>query len=185
MIALICAAIEDPDDREFMTQFYLEYERLMYATARKNLSDPESVKDIVQESVLKLIHKVSFLRQQEECIRASYVVSTVRNTTISHLRKQGRTADRWDSLEDEQVVMPGPTLDDHLLQTERLERLAEVWSLLPEDDQLLLEGKYILDQQDAELAELLGCKPSSIRMKLTRARRRALQLMNEEAGDSV
>lgn len=35
MLALICAAIEDPDDREFMTQFYLEYERLMYATARK------------------------------------------------------------------------------------------------------------------------------------------------------
>lgn len=71
MLALICAAIEDPDDREFMTQFYLEYERLMYATARKNLSDPESIKDIVQESVLKLIPKISFLRQQENCIKAS------------------------------------------------------------------------------------------------------------------
>ncbi|OUN10095.1 hypothetical protein B5G42_11275 [Flavonifractor sp. An91] len=81
--------------------------------------------------------------------------------------------------------MPGPSLDDHLLQTERLERLAEVWDLLPEDDQLLLEGKYILGQEDTELADMLGCKASSIRMKLTRARRRAFQLMNEEADHSL
>ena len=185
MLALICAAIEDPDDREFMTQFYLEYERLMYATARKNLSDPESIKDIVQESVLKLIPKTSFLRQQENCIKASYVVSTVRNTAINHLRKQGRVTGKCSNLEDEDVVMPGPSLDDHLLQTERLERLAEVWDLLPEDDQLLLEGKYILGQEDTELADMLGCKASSIRMKLTRARRRAFQLMNEEADHSL
>lgn len=108
MLALICAAIEDPDDREFMTQFYLEYERLMYATARKNLSDPESIKDIVQESVLKLIPNISFLRQQENCIKASYVVSTVRNTAINHLRKQGRVTGKCSNLEDEDVVMPGP-----------------------------------------------------------------------------
>ena len=139
----------------------------------------------MQESVLKLIPNISFLRQQENCIKASYVVSTVRNTAINHLRKQGRVTGKCSNLEDEDVVMPGPSLDDHLLQTERLERLAEVWDLLPEDDQLLLEGKYILGQEDTELADMLGCKASSIRMKLTRARRRAFQLMNEEADHSL
>ena len=53
MLALISAAIEDPDDQEFMTQFYLEYERLMYATVRKRLTDPEAAKDIVQNLVFK------------------------------------------------------------------------------------------------------------------------------------
>lgn len=55
MLALLTAAIENPDDREFMTQFYLEYERLMYATVRKRLTDPEAAKDIVQECVIRLI----------------------------------------------------------------------------------------------------------------------------------
>ena len=32
---------------------------------------------------------------------------------------------------------------------------------------------------DAELAEEFGCSPDSIRMKLTRARRRALEIMRE------
>ena len=49
MLALISAAIEDPSDLEFMTQFYLQYERLMYATVMKRLSDPETAKDIVQD----------------------------------------------------------------------------------------------------------------------------------------
>lgn len=48
-----------------------------------------------------------------------------------------------------------------------------------------MEGKYILGYTDAELADMLGCKKSSVRMKLTRARRRAFQLMTEEEGDKV
>ena len=44
---------------------------------------------------------------------------------------------------------------------------------------------YMEDYKDAELADMLGCKKNSIRMKLTRARRRAFQLMTEEEGDRV
>ena len=39
--------------------------------------------------------------------------------------------------------------------------------------------------KDTELADMLGCKKDSIRMKLTRARRRAFQLMTEEEGDKI
>ena len=188
MLALISATIENPDDREFMTQFYLEYERLMYATVRKRITDPEAAKDIVQECVVRLIPKIAVLRRQTRCINASYVVSTVRNTTINYMRKQGRTDGRCCSLkeQDEQdMVMPGPSLDERIILEEQKDRLMQIWSNLPDEDQLLLEGKYILGYKDAELADMLGCKKDSIRMKLTRARRRAFQLMTEEEGDKV
>ena len=42
---------------------------------------------------------------------------------------------------------------------------------MTESDQLLLLGKYTMDMSDTELAQVINCKPSSIRMKLTRARR--------------
>ena len=184
MLALISAAIEDPSDLEFMTQFYLQYERLMYATVMKRLSDPET-KDIVQDCVIKLIPRIPFLRRQARCINASYVVSTVRNTTINYMRKQGRTDGRCCSLEDQDeqdMVMPGRSLEEHILLEEQKDRLMQIWSSLPEEDQLLLEGKYILGYKDTELADMLGCKKDSIRMKL---RRRAFQLMTEEEGDKV
>ena len=115
MLALISAAIEDPSDLEFMTQFYLQYERLMYATVMKRLSDPETAKDIVQDCVVKLIPKIPFLRQQKRCINASYVVSTVRNTTINYMRKHGRTDGRCCSLEgqDEQDMVPVVRVQDY------------------------------------------------------------------------
>lgn len=40
--------------------------------------------------------------------------------------------------------------------------------------------RYILDLTDRELANILKCKSSSIRMKLTRARRKAIKLLSEE-----
>ena len=169
MLLLISAAADAPDDREFMTQLYLTYERLMYATARKMLADPEAVKDIVQESVLRLIPKIHILKQQDRCIVASYVVSAVRNTAINYMRKRSRTDGRCGSLEERELI----------LLMERKERLTHIWSYLPEGDRALLEGKYILGYSDTELADFLGCKKESVRMKLTSARRRALQLMLE------
>lgn len=183
MIAFIAAAVDDPGDREFMERFYLEHERLMYATVRKWLDDSEAAKDIVQESVLRLIPKISFLRQQERCVNASYVVSTVRNTTINYLRRRSRAEGRCASLEEgEEPAVPQVSLDELVLLTEQRERLARVWVRLTEEEQLLLEGKYILGYEDGELAGMPGCKKDSVRMKLTRARRRALRLMLEEGG---
>ena len=60
------------------------------------------------------------------------------------------------------------------------ETLKFLWPRLSEEDRILLEGKYVWGQSDKELAEILHCKPSSIRMKLTRARRRALNNLSEK-----
>ena len=186
MLIFISAVIDDPNDREFMEQFYLEYERLMYATVLGLLADPEAAKDIVQESVLKLIPKISFLRQQKRCINANYVVSTVRNTTINYLRKQSRIGSRCSSIDDqaEQDLTSSETSPDRLiLLMEEKELLVQIWGSLSEEDRLLLEGKYILGYHDDELATMLGCRKDSVRMKLTRARRRAFQRMLKEGGD--
>ena len=41
-----------------------------------------------------------------------------------------------------------------------------------------------MDMTDADLAKLLGCKPSSVRMKLTRARRALLEKLREGGFDN-
>ena len=91
--------------------------------------------------------------------------------------------DRITTLDDEEFLelqAPLLSIDEQLLQMEQKEMLVRVLESLSEEDRILLEGKYILEQSDRDLAALLGCKPSSIRMKLTRARRRALNLIGEE-----
>ena len=61
-----------------------------------------------------------------------------------------------------------------------LDALAQVWPRLDENTRWLLEARYILDYSDGELARELGVKPDSVRMALTRARRKARHLMESQ-----
>lgn len=67
--------------------------------------------------------------------------------------------------------------------SERRAEFIEIWDSLPDDTKILLEGKYILGLSDEELATEFDCSPDSIRMKLTRARRLALEKIKEGGFD--
>lgn len=185
MITLICTTIQDPSDSEFMLWLYAEFKGLMYATAQKYICSSCTREDIVQDSLTKLIQKVDTLRLMEHCVLASYIVSTIRNTAINQLRTERQEKNyQADLLDGSLPDLPDQafSIDELLILKEKRTGLSQIWSRLLPVDQVLLEGKYILGYSDAELAAQLGCKASSIRMKLTRARRNALKLLTEQEG---
>ena len=49
MIPIIISAIESPEDRDLMTDFYLKYKSLLYSEAHKHLDISEDIEDIVFE----------------------------------------------------------------------------------------------------------------------------------------
>ena len=55
MIPLFILAIENDDDREFMTELYTQYQRLIYHTVRQITQDNWAIDDIVQETFINLI----------------------------------------------------------------------------------------------------------------------------------
>ena len=169
--------------RDFTLRLYEEYQSLMYATAKKYLP-AAAAEDAVQDSVVKLMEKADLLQTLEERRLAGYVVSTVRNTAINLLKKQGST-EKHTSPEPDFSEFPDREipLDEMMILSEQSQTLINVWPRLPEDARSLLEGKYILNCTDEELAALLRCKPDSVRMKLTRARRLALRMILDEKGD--
>ncbi len=77
-------------------------------------------------------------------------------------------------------VSDGTDIDDTVILKEQLKDLASVWNRLDDTSQLLLEGKYILMLSDNALGIELGLNQSSIRMMLSRARKKALRLMTEK-----
>lgn len=183
LISYILSTTENPDDRAFLKALYQDYERLMFSTVRKYISSLPDQKDVVQDSVEKLMKKVSLLRALARCSLANYIVYTIRSTSIDFLRVQQRNAGRYVSIDEpefSELETTEPPLEKSMILVERLVELEKVWPDLPEEDRMLLEGKYILGYKDEELATKLKCKPSSIRMKLTRARRRALERLADK-----
>lgn len=93
MVAMVYSMEDQPSDREFMDQMYMEFERLMFFTARQYTSKAEIAEDIVQESLVRLYEKVRTMKPMKHVVLAAYIRATVRNTAINVLRKMNRERD--------------------------------------------------------------------------------------------
>lgn len=184
MINYILGTIEDESDKDYFIWLYNEFEKLMYSTAFKYTTVPHIAEDIVQDSIVNLINKVDTIRPMKRQVLAAYITSTVRNTSINRLKEIEYEREHvLEDSDDELESVPTEVQLDSLIQlSEDVKSLSLVWKKLSKEDQFLLEGKYILGYNNKELAQMCLCQPSSIRMKLTRARRNAFALLTEQEG---
>lgn len=173
------------DDNEFLSWVYLEFNRLMFYTAKKYFEDTRQQEEIVQESLKKLIEKKNTLRKLKRPALASYITVTVRNTSINYLKVQNEEK-AWivglDAVKD-QEKKNCRSMDDILILKESAGYLKKIWPDLEPWMRRVLEEKYFLGYTNDVIAARLGCKPNSVRMLLTRARRRAMELMKKEEGE--
>ena len=178
-----------PEDNKaglaFMTDLYRRYSRLMYATARRCVSSGQDCEDIVQDAVESLCKKLHTLMDLPAPALPVYIVYTVKNQAKNFIRHQAvvqKHIVEWNGgcLDSREAPLPPPEALAEL--REDAARLYAVWPRLPEQDRELLYRKYVLDQSNEELAEFFRCRKDSIRMRLTRARRKAISLMKGDDG---
>ena len=140
--------------------------------------------EIIQESLVRLLACVPRLRSLPEEKLAGYILVTTRNTTYILAKKEAKDRDNSSLLNS--VDLPGRCTRDkeRMIRMENVEALAKVWDDLPEDMRYLLSGYYLLGYKTSQLARELGCGESTVRMRLTRARRYAKELMQQKEGVS-
>lgn len=172
MINIISSTLIGTDEREFMLHVYQSYEKMMISLAQKYVGLDDS-EDVVQTAVIRLINNVKTLMKLDEKALIKYVADTVRTTAIryrQHLNpKRGRPVEMDDRMED--IKDCTPTIEELLIAAEDKALFRAAWNDLEGYDKIILEQKYFMKMSDEAMAEVYQCKPSSIRMKLTRARR--------------
>lgn len=181
MIPFCILAIENDDDREFMAELFLRYQRLLYNEIYEILNNPWNTEDILQATLVKLIDKIPELWKKEETKLVSYMVVAARNNTYNFLRAQKKSAQV--SFEEysgqENSASADRQIGSGMIAKEEIEEMVRRWSQLDERSKHLLEGKYILGKSDEALAEELSINPASVRMALTRARQNAYQILTK------
>lgn len=170
----------DTNGKTFMKDLYKTYSRLMYATVLRMIPDCQDCEDIVQDAVESLCKKVHTLMGLPAPALPVYIVYTVKNRARNFKRHQ-TVVDRhivpMTNPSLERLEAPDPPPEARLELEEQVNALYKVWPRLPEQDRELLYRKYVLRQDNEELAEFLRCKPDSVRMRQTRAKRKAAALM--------
>lgn len=178
---ILTTANSAADDQQYVIWIYQEFEALMYSVVRKYHSNPAMQEDIVQECVLKLIEKVPTLRSFNRYTLASYIAATVRNASINELRKAEPLP--LEEPGSNSCINDQDAENDIIHVLIQREKVSLMWERLSQEDRILLEGRYLLGYSDEEISEILKCKPSSIRMKMTRARRNAMGTLDQLEDD--
>lgn len=182
MIPICILAIDNDDDREFMSRLFLSYNRLMYNEIIKIIHDPWVADDLLQATLEKLIDKITELRSKDRDRLVSYIIVSCKNTARNYLRDQKRhpafcfdeEVDRADTENSQEEI------EFRLISEEELNALVQIWPQLDERSQWVLEKRYVHERTTAEIAAELGIKADSVRMVLSRARSKAYSLAQEQ-----
>ncbi len=184
MLMMAIATIDNDDDKAFILNLYTDY----YGLVKKNIynitHDADQIEDLINDTFIKLIEKISVLREMDNYRTAVYVVYTSRSVAINYLKHKNIEKkyiyfrNEFDLAENLQIVEDD--MEFRIINQEEIEALEKAVLKLPAKHKYLLYFKYILEMNDRNIAEILNIAPNSVRQYLTRARREAKKLIDKE-----
>lgn len=183
MIMMMVATLGSDDDKAFMVNLYKEYYGLVRKIVYDIARDAEHAEDLTNDTFIKLIEKTSVIRTLESCKLATYIVYTSRSVAINFIKHRDVQQKHLYFGQDTDLAKNIPSSEDdietRIIHKEELKELGNAILKLTEQQKDVLYFKYILEMNDAEIAEILVIAPDSVRQYLTRARREAKELMEK------
>lgn len=160
-----------------LDDLYVQHHRELWAIFYSQCSDPERAYDAVQESFLKL-H-----RYEGESIRdaRAWLLRVGQNWLRDVARRKSSSCRLSPSLDEIARTKVSP----HEVMAIDENRLAmrEALTGLIEDDRRVLVMKYSLNWSSAKMAVVMDCSPAAVDMRLSRARRRLAEHLEEQGYD--
>jgi RNA polymerase sigma-70 factor (ECF subfamily) len=187
VIMTIIAALEGDDDKAFMMNLYKDYYGLVRKTVYNIIHDSDNVEDLINDTFIKLIKKISLIQTLDSCKLAAYIVYTSRSVAINFIKHKSVQRKHAYYGADLDLAEKIPNLEinveERIIRQEEVKEMGNIILKLPEIQKDLLYFKYVLEMHDRDIAEILKIAPDSVRQYLTRARRKAQELLDKELLD--
>lgn len=161
-----------PDIEIFCSWLYDKYSKFVLKEAWKYCNNIQDVEDLTQEIWEKMSIKREILMQYSHEQLCAYLAVSVRNHAISSARKK---RDEY-SLEAAAKIAYNEmdVLDEYLDRQYKKKAFYKYWRLVPQPSKEILERKYLLHETDDEIGHAMNMSSDSVRMALSRARKKAL-----------
>ncbi|MCA9038109.1 MAG: RNA polymerase sigma factor [Planctomycetaceae bacterium] len=165
-------ADEPLDQSEDLDAVYRRHSRELWAIFYSQCSDRERSYDAVQECFLRL-HAY-----QGEPIRdvRAWLLRVGQNWLRDVARrKSSKPTATLDEMPNQQLS------PEHFLSSdENRDSIRQCLQQMLEDDRKVLVMKYALDWSSVQMSKVLDCSPAAVDMRLSRARRRLAELLEEQ-----
>jgi RNA polymerase sigma factor (sigma-70 family) len=158
------------------------YQDLAYRTARLITGNAADAEDATQEGLVKAWYALG--RFRERAPFRPWLLSIVANEARNR-RRSGRRQDdlalRVAGARPSGDAAPSP--EAAALEDERRRALLEAVTGMPERDRMVIAARFFLELSERETAEVLGCRPGTVKSRMSRALARLRVVLDErEAG---
>lgn len=166
------------EDQAFFEAFYIENRNLIFYFASK-LAGTDGCEDLVHDTLVRLICHIPSLRQISDNKKkvANYLFQTVQSEYIDQHRKNKHEKNLTVSIEDVPCQQSEESLQELEAALEKAQELDMVKDGLTQQEWMLLHKRYILGYSAQELGQMHDCSASSIRMTLSRTRKKAKEIL--------
>lgn len=179
MLVFYLAALETQEEKNRFEYIYRKYADFMYKIAFSITHSHDLTEDAVHDTFLQVIHEINILRMDNEKELKSYLYIITYERTIDFLRKWERKRGLTQNIdsdlflenncEPEQLALTNITLE---MALHHMENMPEMYR---RPLMLRVKGYSI-----KEIARMMQCTESSIKVRIHRARKMILSFFENE-----
>jgi len=144
------------------------HQGLLFTIAFRMVGEPETARDLIQETFIRAFRKIGDLRTPEHF--RSWLCAICRRVVLDHLRREKRK--RTVPLEEVEVIVP----DDRAVIRKRM-IVQDALSRLSARDRMLLVLAYYQGNSLREVAHTMKIPEANVRVYVQRARDRLRELL--------
>lgn len=159
-------------DQDAFAQVYAQYERQVFRYAYHLLGNREDADDIKQETFLRAYQAIKTFRSESSL--QTWLLKICGNLCRDRIKSWDRRKVVYDStLRDEQLGASGEGEDPYAVvsRNEMTDTIFRVLRGMPEAQRAIIVLHEIEDLNYDEIAAILGCSRTSVKLRLFRARR--------------
>ena len=181
MIFIMLQAIENEEERNRLAVFYTKYRQLLRKKSCEILETYhmenrfDLANDMLQDAMAKMIQNIGTVSKLTDYQMIAYAVQTIRSCTIDFCRKSNsyqKAIQQKGILEEAENREFYQNPIEQFTHDDPIAYLGQILATLPQKDRDILIYKYFLKYDDSKIADLLDIKVDSVRMAMTRARRK-------------
>ncbi len=163
-------------DTAYFSLLYNRYAGKVYAKCISMLKDEALAQDATQDIFIKILGNLSKFSEKSKF--STWLYSITYNYCIDFLRRKKKERNLFTDETENPPDIVEDTDDRELLAIE-VKRLKEILEVIPPGDKAILLMKYQQEMSIKEIAEGLSKTESAIKMKIKRAKEKALATYKE------
>lgn len=164
----------------FVEMLYVQYRAAIFSVIAKYVAKPADREDVFHDVFVRILRRAEFLSTLPQHKLETYLLLMARGVTIDYLRKNDfyHQCDLTDDIILDLLHVRKLQASDRGDSAEKIE-LSMMLQCIPAEDVALLIGRYYLNLDTKELAEMCDITPTAVRSRVHRARKRLLEAWKE------